>query len=477
MEMDEMLRAFGLGVLGCALALSSACGAKKAMTGNNGGGTTGPAGGTAAIGSTGTGATGAVNTGTGATGGGTAAMGGGTAATGGSTGGKGGGTAATGGGAAATSGGAGSTGGAGQTSGGMTCAGAGPAKTGMCKDKATGIYAMKVVMDAWWQDEVQPMGLPIINPGRGKMSIYLMGELTGVCDDGTGGMGTLHACGSELPAFLADVTCDAYQLQIDDAIWDKPTMPRFTTTGMTTGFNPGDTLTLAKASGLVGIFLTASDATWPKSTETTGLKCKDAMGMMQMGMGCFPDQDGDGKPGITVTLKNSGTYPGAMCSCNNMPYTYRGTPTDTLAGAAGACGAGGGVRATEVHVGLRSTLGGSGVIGADCMSGKGDATTPDLAIESRVFSCKSADMGATAADCTDAESQFVDDNVPNWHVLAKGAKPPDPNGMNWPAGIASTAPAKFDVTASVGPISYVVRLGDLNSTFDCAAVRGAAYPQ
>jgi hypothetical protein len=374
------------------------------------------------------------------------------------------------------SGAGGSNGGTGGMEGGggdgpkADCSAAGAAKEGTCKTSAKGVYALKTTLDAYWYDEQNP-DAPIVDPGRGPIVIYLMGRIEDICEDGSNGVGVMKACGSELPAFSSAVTCDAYQLQFDPALWDKPTMPTFVTTGSTSGFNAGDTLSLAKAIGLVGVNLTTDDAAWPTAAETGTFACKDAMGMDKTGVDCFPDQDGDGKPGISVALKVGGTYmpPGCSgngCKCNDLgtDYSYRGSPTslDLFAGG----GSGGGIRAVEVHIGLRTTLGGSGMIDQDCMGGNGPAEAPMDAIQSRAVSCKvdpaslpNGDTSHPDNSCTTEEAIFVDENVPNYHILQKDEKP-------------GNAMVK-DQTASVGPQAEMVRLGDLNATFDCAAVRGA----
>jgi hypothetical protein len=459
-------KALGLGVLGCALALASACASK---TGNKTGGS----------GTTGGGAATGVSSG-GATGGGAGATGG-TGATAGGSGGSGSG-GKVGGGTGATSGsggggGTGATSGSGGTGGvpAMSCTGAGPAKTGACRKTAEGIYAIKTLLDVWWQDE-KNQGTPIVDPGRAPMTIYLMGDLQNVCDDGSGGTGVMKACGSELPPFTSDVACDAFQLQFPDEMWDKPTMPTFNTGGSTTGFEPGSVLTLAKAIGLVGIFLDKPDGTWPMSTQTGSFACKDAMGAAKMGMDCFPDQDGDGQPGVTVKLKTGSVFKPNGCGGGNAAFTYRGSPTSVDVAAAGGTGAG--VRAVEVHIGLRTVLGGSGAIAADCMSGVGDAVAEK--IESRAFSCKvdpmsvpSGDTSHMNNDCSAAEATFVDDNVPNYHILQKGDKPPA-SGLNYP--LAHTGDM-LDQTPSVGPRASMVRLGDRGAKFTCVDVRAAMYPK
>jgi hypothetical protein len=436
-----------LGLVGCICALT-ACG--------GGGDDDDDTGGTAATGASGSGGTMQNNAGSG---GGTMSGGGtGGSTTTGGTGGKTGGTSGKGGGTGGDMGGG--TGGA--MSGGMVdCSKAGPAKDGECKATAKGVYALKTTLDAYWIDEQNP-DTPIVDPARGNIVIYLMGSIKELCEDGSDGYAEMKACGSELPAFTSDVTCDAYQLQFDTAIWDKPTMPTFKTKGSTDGFDAGSTLELAQAIGLVGINLDKDDATWPTAAETGTFSC---MGGAMMGTDCFPDQDGDGKPGITVTLKTGGEYKPDGCGqpITNNPFTYRGSPTslDLLAGGGG----GGGVRAVEVHIGLRTTLGGKGVIDAGCKGGKGAATAPETAIQSRAVSCKVDPMSLPDGDtahpdnnCSGDEAIFVDENVPNYHILQKDAKPPA---------------AVKDQAASPGPLAEVVRLGDLNATFDCGAVRDA----
>src|SRR5687768_17006074 len=66
----------------------------------------------------------------------------------------------------------------------------------MCEDAAEGVFAIKTVIDVWWQDDAVP---PLVDPGRGTITIYLKGELSDVCADGSNGQGVIKGCGTELP--------------------------------------------------------------------------------------------------------------------------------------------------------------------------------------------------------------------------------------------------------------------------------------
>ena len=324
-------------------------------------------------------------------------------------------------------------------------------KEGMCKENRTGVFAIKTVIDVWWQDDITP---PLIDSGRGPITVYLRGELTGVCEDGSGGIGTIKGCGTELPAFRSDANCEAYQIEIPDEIWDQPSMPSFMTTGMSSGFNPGDILTLNTASGLVGIDLESDTATWPTSAETGTFSC----GGGKTGAQCFPDDDGDGKPGITIRIGKIGQRFGTDTCTNTEPYMFYGAPLDVLSALDH-----GSTRANTLQIGLRTRLGGQGMIGSDCASGVGDATAENL--DSRVLDCATTDN----QPCDAAQATFVDDQAPTYNILAKGAKPPS-DVVDMKTG------EPIDQSMSPGTRSAIVRLGDLGETFDCAAVRGANYP-
>jgi len=429
--------ALGFGFLSAALALTGACGG-----GDDGGDNPGGAG------------TGGGGMQSGGTGGGMS-----TAGTTNPSGGSGGSMSS-----AGMSGGGSGSGGSMSTagsSGGMATAGTGgmpsaecattEVKTGMCKENANGVFAIKTVVDVWWQDDITP---PLVDSGRGPITIYLRGEISDVCEDGSGGIGTIKGCGTELPAFRSDVNCEAFQIEIPNEVWDQPTMPTFLTTGMTSGFNPGDVLTLAVASGLVGVELTADDATWPTSAETGTFSC----GGGKTGAMCFPDDDGDGKPGITIRMGKIGmTFGTDTCTLGD-PYTFRGAPLDALSALDPNS-----VRAEILQIGLRTRLGGSGMIGSDCASGAGDATVTNL--DSRVLDCTRTDDQA----CESAQATFVDEQAPTYNILDEGEKPP--------ADVVDMKTGQpIDQSLSVGSRSALVRLGDLGGNFDCAAVRGAAFP-
>jgi hypothetical protein len=384
-------------------------------------------------------------------------------------------------------------GGSGGTGGALNCATQNDIRTGAaCQTAAEGWFAIKTVLDVWWE------GVPTRDPGRGNIEIYLLGKLEDVCADGSLGKGTMKACGSKLPPFTSDVACDAFQIEFPNTIWDSPNMPRFPAPGSTTGFNPGDTLSIGPATGLLGVDLIDGAATdsgvWPTSMQTGMIKCEAGMGRP-----CYPDHDNDTFDGVTINLRHDNavytfTTPAesgiakangdtnyGKCS-NGTAYKYRGSPTAVDIGAGG--GAGAGIRAIQVRIGLRTRLGGAGIINSDCASGVGDSTAQF--VDSRAYGCvvdpTTFPMGAAARPasgstpanaCTDAEAQFVDDNVPLYKVLTKNGVP---GAAMQPLGW-TFAGRDIVKTASKGPRSSLVRLGSLTDAEpDCTTVRGAAFP-
>jgi hypothetical protein len=330
-----------------------------------------------------------------------------------------------------------------------------PAKDGMCKAKAPGIYAMKVDIDVYFRDENNNPTL--FDPGRGLITVYLKGDLTDVCEDGTGGVGTIQTCGDVIPPLYVDANCRVIQIVFPDDMWEKPMMPKIMTTGMTTGFNPDDVLSFAKAAGIYGIDIDATTK-WPTYMETPTFMCKGGKGDK-----CFPDHDGDGNPGITVKLKQDGS-PGTSpyeCGLSGTQWTYVAAPVDL--GQAVLMPDDG---AVETYIGLRTAIAGGGKIGADCMSGVGAAEADGF--ESRLYDCKLKN----GMKCSVANANFVDKNLPNFHVLKAGEVPP----AEWKHP-RSEADAKLDRTPSKGPRGAIVRIADTGAAVTCDQVRKAVFPQ
>jgi hypothetical protein len=406
--------------------------------GGSGGGGTAAVSGTGAAGTPMSG-TGGITAGTGATGGTTAGTGGTTAGTGGTTAGTGGITAGTG----------GDTGGTGGVTG-----------DDKCRDTAEGVYAMKTEIPVWWQDLENPSA-PLVDPGRGKIIIYMRGEISDIGDDMTGS-GVIHPCGTEMPVFLVDATCAAIQIELPNEMWESTSMPDYVTTGSTTGFNPGDVLSIAKTTGLVGLDLLEPDGTFPEvNTDVRCTLCPDGGACLA---DCFPDHDNDSKAGVTVTIKEGGTVSNAPYTCGNPltpQFTFKAAPLDIISGAFPAASG----TANKFYVGLRTRMGGSGVIADDCQSGAGSAEADDIL--NRIYACARPDGN----DCTPEQVAFIDLNTPKYHVLQAGETPP----ASWTHSRAE-ADAALDRTPSAGPQSSVVRLGDLGTAITCQQVREAAYP-
>lgn len=408
-----------------------------------GGGSKGTPGGTAGI-----------SGGTAGISGGTAGIGGGTAANGGTAGG----TAGTTAGAVSVAGMSGGTAGSGVSP--MVMCTTETTKDGTCKNVAEGVYALKVEFDVWWMDEVTVPYL--IEPGRGKIEVTFRGEISDVCEDGSDGVGKLHPCGSKIPPFLVGVNCSAVHILFPDDLWDKPGIPDYFTKGSTSGFNPGDLLTIAQTTGLLGIELTDKEGAFPTYKETATFTCPS--GTLEK---CFPDQDGDGNPGVTVNFAKSGMITptsGSPYKCNDFTpdWTITEPPVSVIAVIPAPD-----ARVSDAYIGLKLSAGGSGKIAADCMSGVGASISGDT-IPARVFNCKKADgMPCSAADAT-----FIDTNTPLYHVLKAGEAPP----ALWKHPTRPEVDALLDHTPSKGPRASMVRLGDIGTVKSCGEVRATAFP-
>jgi hypothetical protein len=53
-----------------------------------------------------------------------------------------------------------------------------------CFADANGVFAVKTVIDVWWQDDAVP---PLVDPGRDRITVYSMNEISGVCAEDMAG--------------------------------------------------------------------------------------------------------------------------------------------------------------------------------------------------------------------------------------------------------------------------------------------------
>jgi hypothetical protein len=324
----------------------------------------------------------------------------------------------------------------------------GPREDGSCVDMLSGRYGVKIELDVWWLDELNTTA-PLFDPGRGVITLLAQTQLSEFCQNGTSGASVTRSCDLDLPALYSDENGGVVQLGFAGAAWDHPSMPSFASDARTSGFAPADIVSVDSIDALLGIALADDAASWPSYAETPHVACANGTGA-----DCFPDQDGDGKPGITARVKLSGDSPDPGYPRRG-GWRYVPAPTDPSPEFFG-------YGATQLYLGLRTTLSTSHPIGSDCQGGVGTADASDLQL--RVLDCAMRD----GTKCSAAAANFVDQNAPSFHVLQRGETPP----ARWRHRRAD-ADAKLDRSASLGPRNTTIRLGDLDAHVGCAEVREA----
>jgi hypothetical protein len=234
-----------------------------------------------------------------------------------------------------------------------------------------GRFALRVAFDVSWVGTEFASIVPIIDQGQGELSFTVLMELT---SNGDKLSSKLRTCSSEVPEFVATISRERYQAHFADAVWDAPGMPTFATSLRTECGAPGCALRGDVYHALIGSALASPDAPWPRDLDG----------------GSWPDHDGDGVPGIAVTMLGS--------ERGQSPYDY--PPLDLLSLR----------RVPSLGLGLRVSVGFDGELdGCDALKGK----TVDGRVETRAVSCRA--LPAPDA-CQQYELQFLNENLPVWTV-------------------------------------------------------------
>ena len=340
----------------------------------------------------------------------------------------------------------------------------GDSRSGLgCAGKLAGYYAVRTVYDVWWRDEVDP-DYPLVDPGRGELTVYTLAQHSGDCVDGTTREALVRICGLEVPTFVSYAGCRAFQLEFPDRIWDAPEVPETTASSRATSSESGPRLEFDGAIGLLGFSLSDLSTDWPVPAQTPldALSCPQGTGLE-----CFPDHDGDGQPGVTVQLGKLGeTFATKACAQDNSKdIHYSGLLLDPSALVPP------GISKTQIEAGMRVGASSAALLSGSCDAGFGEA--PPGTFDVRLWSCELSD----GTQCSSGEAGFADRSLPRFHFLAEGVEPPDSvqrMSCECPEGCGGSK-CPLGGGPSPGPRSTFVRRGDLGDSFKCADVRETSY--
>lgn len=326
-----------------------------------------------------------------------------------------------------------------------------------------GVFGVRIGVDVAWGGRSGGL-VGLTDDGRDELVVHLRVEV-----DERNGLeisGVARPCSVELPPFYSTTLCESYKAIFPDSIWESAELPLIDVTGRYSCLNPGCVLTIDAKTSLIGIDLDNPESPWPLAQETAAVSCPEGVGVA-----CFLDHDDDDLPGLTINVQRSGRVPSSEApkgtACGGY-YEYWGAPLSASPGALAKT-----VRRTDrIHLGTRTKLGGSSVLGADCSNGLGTGIAEF--VQSRAWGCMvqrgTTDnpfdlIGAGPNEfCQPAEAAFMDENLPIYEVLLVGNTPTPPIQVE-------------DMSPSKGPLISLVRLGDVGEPVSCEDVRNAAYPR
>jgi hypothetical protein len=245
---------------------------------------------------------------------------------------------------------------------------------GPCSPEATETLAVHIKLNVTWGGDT----VLVASSGTNVAEIWLLSTLNVA---GTAITGTSKTCGLKLPDIQTTALVASKKIQLnfgDNTIWDKPSMPTFAVTGTQSGFAVGDTIAIQPTLGLLGIAaastLTNPATAWPPPNAAM----PGATTYPLVLAADIKDDDGDGKPGITIN--SNGTSPYSYVPTNlNYQHDF----------------------ADQVYIVSRNKLALTGAI-TSCGNAAGTATVS--LFENHVVGCHDA-AAATDKNCSDPNGQ------------------------------------------------------------------------
>lgn len=243
----------------------------------------------------------------------------------------------------------------------------------------TGTFAVRGALDVTWDGTSIANFLPVIAPGTGELTIATLFE---VRSEGGSFVATVRACDADIPSFSSDTIMEQYAARFRLPMWDAPGMPSWPLQLHADCFEMGCPLKSDGLNALLGVDLPQPDAAWPTDRKDPQLS--------------FPDQDGDGQPGLTLDMLNEGGF------------SYPPVNLTTWS------------RAKTLMLGIRVTMQFDGAFeSCDRFSGLGLGSK----VETRAATCFVEGAFGSEAECskTDpplsvADANFLDGNLPKWTV-------------------------------------------------------------
>jgi hypothetical protein len=322
----------------------------------------------------------------------------------------------------------------------------------------SGLYALRFTADMAWGGRSGGLW-DLTDDGRGRLSVDLLVAIESVDDKTLELRATGRPCNAELPPFYSSTLCESYAPVFPVSIWESSSIPTFDFTGRAQCLEPGCVTSIDALTVLLGVELENPEARWPTATQTPRLECPGGEGDE-----CFPDQDEDDKPGLSIELLTEGEVPSSTNTCRN-GYERKGAPLSNSIAAIFD----GVRRADRMEIGVRVKFGTAFTLDDECSTAMGSGITefinsrsPGCMVQPGTANYNGMPAGPNV-ECTAAERQFVDTNLPIYMVLDVGETPDEDLDL-------------ADDSPSTGTEVSIVRLADLGSDVSCEQVRAAAHP-
>jgi hypothetical protein len=263
-----------------------------------------------------------------------------------------------------------------------------PADASVAPDASTdcrleGSFAVEVLFDVDWNGTTLAGIVPLLKAGSGRIRVSARLDLRG---GALRSRALVTACGAVMPDFTAGnwlVGTEYYAGFIPEESWDKPAMPRWDL-GWEVGCNqPGCSIATDLLVAVIGARSAAGDV-WPGRTGPISA-------IMPL------DHDADGDPAITLGSRDSDFRNPDGVAYELIPVTW------TLA-----------TRSPRAFIPFRMTGEFHGKLDScDALSG----VVTNGGVEARCVGCVARNEGQTRErSCTDEEADFLDANLPDWHV-------------------------------------------------------------